>query len=74
MTEAIYTYLLPLPMRIKGYTVLMDDVYTIIINSNLCPDARMRAYRHEIRHIRNEDLRSQRTADHIESIAHKGKE
>lgn len=66
MTEAIYTYLLPLPMRIKGYTVLMDDVYTIIINSNLCPDARMRAYRHEIRHIRNEDFYKRKTADSIE--------
>ena len=67
MTETIRTYLLPLPMHIKGYTVLMDEFYTIVINSNMNEAARMKAYRHEIRHIRKGDLRKDDSADHIES-------
>ena len=66
MTEAIRTYLLPMPMRIKGYTVLMDGFYTIVINSNMSEDARLQAYRHEIRHIKRDDLRKDDSADHIE--------
>lgn len=66
MIEAIYTYLLPLPMKIKGYTVLMDDTYTIVINSNLDELARWDAYRHEIQHIRGDDLRRDDSAGAIE--------
>ena len=66
MIETIRTYLLPLPSQIKGYTVLMDDVFTVVINSNLNEAARMKAYRHEIRHIRKGDLRKDDSADHIE--------
>lgn len=66
MMEAIYTYLLPLPMKIKGYTVLMDDTYTIVINSNLSDLARWDAYRHEVQHIRREDLRRDDSAGAIE--------
>lgn len=70
MTEAVYTHLLPLPMRVKGYTVLMEDTYTIVINSNLSDRARLEAYRHELDHIKGDDLRSEDPADHIEQQAH----
>ena len=66
MTETIYTYLFPLPMRVKGYTVYMDDVYTVVINSNLCQDERTKAYKHEIEHIKRGDFCSHKTADQIE--------
>lgn len=66
MSETIYTYLLPMPANIKGYTVLMDDVYTIVINSNLDEFARFRAYLHEMQHIRNDDLQKNDSADHTE--------
>lgn len=73
MTEAVYTHLLPLPMRVKGYTVLMDDTYTIVINSNLSDQARLEAYRHEIDHIKGDDLRSEDSADQIEQQSHRGR-
>lgn len=74
MIEAVYTHLLPLPMRVKGYTVLMDDVYTVVINSNLSDQARLEAYRHELDHIKGDDLRSEGPADHIEQQArHRGR-
>lgn len=68
MNNTVYTYLMPMPGRIKGYTVLMDDVYTIVINSNLCERVRMEAYDHEMRHIDQDDLQKDDSADHIESM------
>ena len=66
MTEAVYTHLLPLPMRVKGYTVLMEDTYTVVINSNLSDQARLEAYRHEIDHIRKDDFRKSDNVNAIE--------
>ena len=56
MNEVIFTYLCPLPGKVKGYTVLMDGFYTIVVNSNLSPEARMRAYRHEVKHLGKDDF------------------
>ena len=70
MTEAVYTHLLPLPMRVKGYTVLMEDTYTIVINSNLSDQARLEAYRHEIDHIRKDDFHRNDSVNDIERGAH----
>lgn len=67
MTEAVYTYLLPMPMKIKGYTVLMEDTYTIVINSNLSNRARLEAYQHEIEHIKKDDFRKKDSVNAIET-------
>ena len=56
-------------MSIRGYAVRKDDYYTIIINSNLCPEARMRVYEHELEHIEGDDFSSSRPADLIEALA-----
>ena len=68
MSNTIYTHLIPLPGRNKGYTVLMDDDYNIVINSNLCERARMEAYDLEMRNIDQDDLQKDDSADHIESM------
>ena len=56
-------------MSIHGYAVRKDDYYTIIINSNLCPEARMRVYEHELEHIEGDDFSSSLPADLIEALA-----
>lgn len=70
MTENIRTYLCDMPLTIRGYTVLKDDWYTIVINENLCPESRLRAYRHELGHILRGDFERQCSADLIEVYAH----
>lgn len=70
MTEEIYTRLMPLPAKIGAFTVRRDDVYTIIINSNLSDEARRREYKHETEHIRNGDFDKRISVDLIEMFAH----
>ena len=41
-----------------------DGSYSIFINDNLCQRARMSAYKHAMRHIRNDDFRE----DDVQSI------
>lgn len=62
----INTFLRPLPGSIKAFVTKHDDVYTIVINENLSEEARIRAYWHEIRHIKNGDLDDACCLDQIE--------
>ena len=67
----IRIYCLPIPGRIQSYVVKKDDFYTIIIDESLSPEARMKAYRHELEHIENGDFDSDESTGIIEIRAHK---
>ena len=66
----IRIYCLPIPGRIRSYVVRKDDFYTIVINEALNRDARMKAYRHELRHIERGDFDSEEDTGMIEIRAH----
>ena len=68
--ENIRTILLPLPTTIGGYTILKDDFYTIVLNSNLSFEQNMESYNHELQHIKNRDFYKRSSADLIEVFAH----
>lgn len=70
MTYDIRVYLCEMPMSIKGYTVLKDGFYTIVINANLCEATQRKTYLHEYDHIINGDFEKRSGADLIEVIAH----
>ena len=67
----IRIYCLPIPGRIHSYVVRKDDFYTIIIDESLSPEARMKAYRHELEHIESGDFDSDESTGIIEIRAHK---
>lgn len=61
---------LPLPATIRAFTVPdVDGDYDIIINADLCDAAKLRAFRHEITHIVNDDF-SHESADEVEIKRH----
>lgn len=66
----IRIYCLPIPGRIRSYVVRKDDWFTVVINEALSPDARMRAYRHELDHIERGDFDSEEDTGLIEIRAH----
>ena len=67
----IRIFCLPIPGRIQSYVVRKDDWYTIIINEALSPEARMRAYHHELDHIEHGDFDSEEDTGMIEIRAHR---
>lgn len=70
MSEEIYVRLMPLPMSVGAFTVLKDGVFTIIVNSNLSPEAQLREHNREMDHIRRGDFDKRCSADLIEIYAH----
>ena len=68
--EEIKIVVAKMPATIRAYVVLKDDHYTVIINDQLSPVAKMRAYRHEVNHIMNGDFERTTSADMIEIRAH----
>lgn len=71
-TDDIKTVVYPLPTNIKSYVVSLNGYYTIVLNDNLSPEGRYRAYRHEMDHILNGDFEKDQKADFIELRAHTG--
>lgn len=71
MTEEIRVYQVEMPAHIKGYTVLKDGYYTIVINSILARQQQLKVYEHELSHIKNNDFEKDSPADLIEYEAHK---
>lgn len=66
----IFVHLVDLPESVKGRVIPNeDDTYTIVINSKISHDAQLRAYQHEIEHIKNGDFQKA-DVQQIESIAH----
>ena len=64
-------YLVPLPPRIRSFVCEKDNYITICINESLSPDARRRAYEHELYHLEHDDLHSDLPTGLIEIKAHK---
>lgn len=68
-----HVFMLDLPARVHGITVLNeDDSYTIFINDSLSPTAKRNALRHEVRHIKEHDFERTIRVQDIELIAHVG--
>ena len=59
-----------LPGSVRAFTVRKDDYYTIIMRDDLSMSDRLKAYRHEVDHIRNGDYDSHAGAELIEVYAH----
>ncbi len=66
----IRTILVDMPPHIKAYTVLMNDVYTVVLNARLSQEQNQESARHEIAHIQRGDYEKTSTADLIEFFAH----
>lgn len=71
LSEDIHVYVVPMPPRIQSYVVRKDSVFTICISDALNDEAKMRAYRHEMFHIRNGDFDSDLSAALLEIRAHR---
>lgn len=59
-----------MPARIKSFLCLHNDFYTICINETLSPEARMKAYEHELWHLDHDDLHSGLPTGLLEIRAH----
>lgn len=69
--DNISVQLADLPARVHSFVHLSEEgEYTIFINARLNDVLRMKAYKHELRHIFNKDFESY-CADQIEQRAHK---
>lgn len=64
-------YVIPMPPRVKSFLCLRNDFYTICINECLSPEARQKAYEHELWHLEHDDLHSDLPTDLLEIRAHK---
>ncbi len=69
MDDDAFVYYTPLPKGIKEMVVPCDGGYTIYIDRNLTTEQMMRAYRHALRHINNNDFASS-DVQKIERRAH----
>lgn len=67
----IFIHLKDLPHTIPAFSVSNPDgSYTIIINAHLSHEGRMKAYKHELSHIQNNDHDKQCAVDEIELTVH----
>lgn len=71
MDDSIKTYITQLPPRIKAFTVRSNDFYSIYINDSLSWETRLKAYNHELEHIKNGDFDKECSVNEIEYEAHK---
>ena len=66
MREIIYR-IIDAPLSFHAFTIPDEDgVYNVYVNSNLCPEARERAIRHELEHIRRGHLEDERPVAELE--------
>ena len=69
-SEDINVVLLPMAYNVKGCSCANEDgSYTIIINSQIPENQRLKAYEHELRHILNGDFGTD-NVDQTEHRAH----
>lgn len=61
-----------LPYKINGFTVYnaCDDFYTVVLNSRMSHDCWKKTYRHELKHISNDDFIKFKDVGNIEVLAH----
>ena len=65
--EDYHVYLMPFPGDIRAAVRLDAEGFpSIYINDKLSPEAKKRAFLHELRHIRNNDFTNTRTLHEIE--------
>ena len=55
MTEDVFVRCIKMPQKVKGFTLPGEDGYSVYINEALDRAGRIRAYRHELEHINNQD-------------------
>ena len=65
----IFTYIINLPNKVKECVTPCLDGYTIYINENLSDNARIEAYNHAMKHIKNNDFEKS-DVQSIEEDAH----
>ena len=62
---------LPLPKDTDGaITINEDGTYTAVIADGLCPEKKLKAYRHALNHIENGDLDDGKIVQDIEKRCH----
>ncbi|MDE5820690.1 MAG: hypothetical protein K2N41_10820 [Lachnospiraceae bacterium] len=72
MKDRVFTYYMDMPTTIRSFVVSNNDTsFTIIINAKIGKDQQLRAYRHEINHIKNGDYDNKRPVNLIELSAHR---
>ena len=62
--------LIDMPTTVKSFVERQDNYDTIVINAKLSSDQQQACYRHELEHIRRDDLNKAESADEIEKTAH----
>lgn len=71
MEDEIFTYYANMPTTIRSFVVSNSDMsFTIIINARISSDQQLRAYLHELRHIKNGDYDKHCSVELIELNAH----
>ena len=61
-----------LPTKVKGFTMhhAGDDYYTIILNSRMSQACMLKAYNHELNHIKRKDFINALDVNIVENLAH----
>ena len=71
MEETIFTYYVDFPTTIRSFVVSNNDMsFTIILNAKLGREQQLKAYLHEMDHIRNGDYDKKCSVNLIETAAH----
>ena len=70
----VYVYVIPFPVPECKEMVCLnaDGSYTMYINAELSRDQQEAAYRHGLKHIRNDDFYNGKSVQEIEWEAHYG--
>ncbi|MCF2641188.1 hypothetical protein I6E50_02030 [Roseburia hominis] len=68
--ENVRTIYCDMPNTIGGFTILVDDFFTIVLNQNLSHEKNLESYMHELEHIKNGDFDKKVSAGLIEIMAH----
>lgn len=68
----ITTVLIDMPVTVKSFVrINPDDSTTVVLNARLSAEDRLEHWKHELDHIRDNDMDREETADQIEAKAHK---
>ena len=71
MENEIFTYYANMPTTIHSFVISNNDMsFTIMINARISSEQQLRAYKHELNHIKNGDYDKSCSADLIELYAH----
>lgn len=72
MEDGIYTYYADLPTTIRSFVVSNNDMsFTIILNAKMGREQQLKAYLHEMNHIKNGDYEKNCSVDLIETATHR---